>query len=307
MVAGKQGKEQRVRRIPGYHKRKPTAKPISIAAWNIRTLLDRKEAKRPERRTVIVTRELQRYKIDIATLSETIFLDKGQLNEVGSGYTIYWSGRRAERKAGVGFAIRTPLISRLESQLQGINDRIMTLRLPLSENAYATMISVYAPTMTNQGENKEAFYQQLDEVVRRVPADDKLIILGDLNARIGSNHTTWEGIIGQHGSGHENSNGKLLLSLCSQHNLSITNTFFQLNDAYKTTWMHPRSKHWHQIDFIICRRRDLHEFHITRVRRGAECSTDHHLFRSKVNLQVRRKRRPQGKKTSQKTECSESE
>ncbi|KAL8601070.1 hypothetical protein ACOMHN_040771 [Nucella lapillus] len=40
----------------------------------------------------------------------------------------------------------------------------MTLRLPLSENAYATMISVYAPTMTNQDENKKAFYQQLDEV-----------------------------------------------------------------------------------------------------------------------------------------------
>ncbi|KAL8594800.1 hypothetical protein ACOMHN_047517 [Nucella lapillus] len=176
----------------------------------------------------------------------------------------------------------------------------MTLRLPLSENAYATMISIYALTMTNQDENKEAFYQQLDEVVRRVPADDKLIILGDLNARIGSNHTTWESIIGQHGIGHENSNGKLLLSLCSQHNLSITNTFFQLNDAYKTTWMHPRSKHWHQIDFIICRRRDLHEFHITRVMRGAECSTDHHLLRSKVNLQVRRKRRPQGKKPPKK-------
>ncbi|KAL8614954.1 hypothetical protein ACOMHN_049105 [Nucella lapillus] len=123
----------------GYHKRKPTAKPINIAAWNVRTLLDQKEAKRPERRTALVTRELQRYKVDIAALSETRFLDKGQLSEVGSGYTLYWSGRRAERKAGVGFAIRTPLISQLESQPQGINDRIMTLRLPLSDNAYATM------------------------------------------------------------------------------------------------------------------------------------------------------------------------
>ncbi|KAL8567281.1 hypothetical protein ACOMHN_023324 [Nucella lapillus] len=155
---------------------------------------------------------------------------------------------------------------------------------------------VYAPTMTNQDEDKEAFYQQLDEVVRRVPADNKLIILGDVNARIGSKHTTWEGIIGQHGIGYENSNGKRLLSLCSQHKLAITNTFFQLNDAYKTTWMHPRSKHWHQIDFIICRQRDLRDFNITRAMRGAECSTDHHLLRSKVNRQVRRKRRPQGKK-----------
>ncbi|KAL8558053.1 hypothetical protein ACOMHN_022946 [Nucella lapillus] len=42
------------------------------------------------------------------------------------------------------------------------------------------------------------------------------------------------------------------------------------------------------------RQRDLHDFHITRAMRGAECSTDHHLLRSKVNLQVRNKRRPQG-------------
>ncbi|KAL8594076.1 hypothetical protein ACOMHN_016455 [Nucella lapillus] len=62
----------------GYRKRKMTAKPINIAAWNVRTLLDRKEAKRPERRMALVTRELQRYKIDIAALSETRFLDQGQ-------------------------------------------------------------------------------------------------------------------------------------------------------------------------------------------------------------------------------------
>ncbi|KAL8601008.1 hypothetical protein ACOMHN_030665 [Nucella lapillus] len=51
--------------------------------------------------------------------------------------------------------------------------------------------------MTNQDENKEAFYQQLDEVVRRVPADDKLIILGDLNTRIDSNHTTMTGAVAE--------------------------------------------------------------------------------------------------------------
>ena len=64
--------------------------------------------------------------------------------------------------------------------------------------------------------------------------------------------------------------------------------------------MHPRSKHWHQIDFIIWRRRDLRDFHITRAMRDAECSKDHILLRWKVNLQVRRKRRPRGKKPSKK-------
>ena len=63
------------------------------------------------------------------------------------------------------------------------------MRLPLSDNAYATLVSVYAPTITNHKKHKEAFYQQLDEVIRSVPAGDKLIILGDFNARVGSNHS----------------------------------------------------------------------------------------------------------------------
>ncbi|XP_074627031.1 uncharacterized protein LOC141885034 [Acropora palmata] len=181
----------------------------------------------------------------------------------------------------------------------------MTMRLPLQDNTNATLISVYAPTMTNPDDIKEVFYQQLDVVVRSVPTADRLIMLGDLNARIGSNHTAWTGIIGHHGIGQENSNGRFLLSLCSQHSLSVTNTLFKLKDAYKTTWMHPRSKHWHQLDFIICKQRDIHDFHITRAMRGAECSTDHLLLRSKVSFQIRRKRRPQGKKPPKKLDVSQ--
>ena len=223
----------------GYHKQKRIGKPLILATCDVGTLLDR--ANRPERRTALVTRELKQYNVDIAALSETRFLDKGEFSEVGSGYTIFWSGRKSESQAGVGFAVRTSFVSKLESQPKGISDRIMTMRLPLQDNTNATLISAYAPTMANPDDIKEVFYQQLDVVVRSVPTADRLIILDDLNARIGSNHTAWTGIIGHHGIGQENSNGRLLLSLCSQQSLSVTNTFFKLKDAYKTTWMHPRS------------------------------------------------------------------
>ena len=88
--------------------------------------------------------------------------------------------------------------SQLESQLQGISDRMMTTRFPLSDNAYATLVSVYAHTMTNQDEHKDAFYQELNKVIRSVPAGDRLIIMWDFRARIGSNHTAWAYIIGHH-------------------------------------------------------------------------------------------------------------
>ena len=73
-----------------------------------------------------------------------------------------------------------------------------------------------------------------------------------------------------------------------------------MKNHHKTTWMHPRSKHWHQIDHIICRQADAQDFRITIVMRGAECSTDHALLRSKVNILMKKKKRPQGKKPPKK-------
>nr|VZI38081.1 unnamed protein product [Spirometra erinaceieuropaei] len=90
---------------------------------------------RPERRTALVARELTRYKVDIAALSETRFSEQGQLEVVRAGYTFFWSGRpRAERRdAGVLLAIRNDIVGRLTSLPQGINDRLMSLRLPLRQ------------------------------------------------------------------------------------------------------------------------------------------------------------------------------
>ena len=66
---------------------------MQFAAWNVRTLMDTKNSKRPERMTAIIGHELSRYNIDIAALSETRLAETGDLTEVGAGYTFYWSGK----------------------------------------------------------------------------------------------------------------------------------------------------------------------------------------------------------------------
>ena len=58
--------------------------------------------------------------------------------------------------------------------------------------------------------------------------------------------------------------------------------------------MHPRSKHWHLIDYVIVRKRDRQDVLVTKAMCGAECWTDHRLIVSKVKLQIQPKRRPQG-------------
>ena len=107
---------------------------------------------------------------------------------------------------------------------------------------FATIISVYAPTMTSPDENKEAFYNQLASVLSGIRSTDKLLLIGDFNARIGRDNDKWPLVMGKHGVGKCNSNDELLLALCSEFVLIVTNTMFKQKDERKTTWMHPRSK-----------------------------------------------------------------
>lgn len=242
-----------------------------------------------DRRTALIGLELKQYSIDIAALCETRFAESGQLTEDTSGYTYFWSGLPAtdKRLHGVALVLRTPLADKLETLPKAVNERLITLRMPVNSKRYVTIIGAYAPTMTNEEPVKEQFYNDLSTLIVNTPKEDKLIILGDFNARVGSDHASWPKTIGRHGIGNCNSNGQLLLSTCQEHSLTITNTVFQLPAMHKNTWMHPRSKNWHLIDYVIVRSRDLQDVTITRVMRGAECQTDHRMVRSVLKLVVK--------------------
>nr|VZI39406.1 unnamed protein product [Spirometra erinaceieuropaei] len=299
------------RRPPAYSSSSPTptfrhrsrqtgrVSPLTLAAWNVRSLLDNARSNRPERRTALVTRELARYKVDIAALSETRFSEQGQLEEVGAGYTFFWSGRpRAERRdAGVAFAIRNDIVGRLPCLPQGINDRLMSLRLPLRRGGkFATIISAYAPTMTNPDAVKDKFYEDLHALLATVSKADKLIVLGDFNARVGTDHTAWRGVLGPHGLRGSNDNGLLLLRACAEHRLILTNTFFCLPEREKATWRHPRSRQWHLLDYVLVQRRDQRDVLVTKAIAGADGWTDHRLVISKMRIRLQPRRRPQGKR-----------
>ena len=251
----------------------------------MRTLID--SHKRTERKTAILAKELLRYNVDIAALCETRFAGQDQLVEPSAGYTIFWSGKseKEKRESGVGFAVRNSLVKKIEQPV-GVSDRIMKLRFPLAAGRYLTLVSVYAPTLASPEEDIASFYHALRSVLSSVPKTEMLVILGDLNARVGTDADVWPSI-GPYGVGKMNSNGLLLLQLCNEWNLVITNTFSQ--QKHKATWIHPQSKHGHMIDYIICRRGDLKSFCKVRVMRGADCETDHFMVRAKLLIVIRRK------------------
>ena len=181
----------------------------------------------------------------------------------------------------------TALLHCTQQSSIAIDERLMTLRHPLTKNRSVTSVSVYSPKLDSSDDEIDRFYDTLYSTIRTISRNGKIIMLGDFNARVGRNHVTWHGVIGHHVAGNMNSIGLQLLSLCSELGFAITKTFFQLNDKHKTSLMYPRSKHWHLIDNAIVRRRDMNAVLITIFMRGAECSNDHRLIRSTLRLTVR--------------------
>ena len=154
--------------------------------------------------------------------------------------------------------------------------------------------------MTSPKEVKEK-YDDLNIVIKAVPRCDKLILPGDFKARVGTDYKTWSSVIGKNGVGKCNGNGLLLLQSCAEHGLMITNTLFCLCTHNKTSWMHPQSKHWHLIDYVIKRRRDLQD---VRALCGAECWTGHRLIITKLKVHIQPPCQPQGKRVPKRLNIS---
>ncbi|BHF73369.1 hypothetical protein SprV_0401645000 [Sparganum proliferum] len=125
---------------------------------------------------------------------------------------------------------------------------------------------------------------------------DKLIVLGDFNARVGTDHATWRGVLGAHGLRGSNDNGLLLLRTCAEHRLILTNTFCCLPEREKATWRNPRSRQWHLLDYVLVRRPDQRDVLVIKAIEGADGWTDHRLVISKMHIRLQPRRRPQGKR-----------
>ena len=141
---------------------------------------------------------------------------------------------------------------------------------------------MFAPALQAETGVNEAFYRNLHNLLQPVDSKDKLLILGDFIARVGRDFELWKGVLGRYGIGKRNDNGCLLLELCSEHQLVITNTLFQQKDRFKPTWRHPCCKHCHLLDYILTRQCDTRDVLHTRVMPSADCYTDHRLVRCKV-------------------------
>ena len=116
-----------------------------------------------------------------------------------------------------------------------------------------TVIQACAPTSNAEEAEVEWFYEDLQDLLELTPQKDVLFIIGDWNAKVGSQETPR--VTGKFGLGIRNEAGQRLLEFCQENALVIANTLFQQHKRRLCTWTSPDDQHRHQINYILCSQR----------------------------------------------------
>ena len=104
-----------------------------------------------------------------------------------------------------------------------------------------TVIQVYAPVTNAEETEVEWFYEDLQDLLELTPQKDVLFIIGDWNAKVGSQETP--GVTGKFGLGMWIEAGQRLIEFCQENALVIANTRFQQHKRRLYTWTSPDGQH----------------------------------------------------------------
>ena len=139
-------------------------------------------------------------------------------------------------------------------------------------------ISQLSKSITSNAEEAEVerFYEDLQDLLERTPKKDVLFIIGDWNAKVGSQETP--GVTGKFGLGERNEAGQRLIEFCQENTVVIANTLFQQHKRRLYTWASPDGQHRNQIDYILCSQRWRSSTQSAKTRPGFDCGSDCELW-----------------------------
>ena len=128
-------------------------------------------------------------------------------------------------------------------------------------------------------------YEDLQDLLELTLKKDVLFIIGDWNAKVGSQETP--GVTGKFGLGEQNEAGQRLIEFCQENALVIV-TLFQQHKRRPYTWTSPDGQHQNQIDYILCSQRLRSSIQSAKTRPGADCGSDHEILIAKFRLKLKK-------------------
>ena len=169
----------------------------------------------------VVKQEMARVNIDILGICELKWTGMGEFNS--DDHYIYYCGQESLRRNRVAIMVN----KRIRNAVLGCNlknDRVISVHFQ-GKPFNMTIIQVCAPTSNAEEAEVERFYEDLQELLELTPKKDVLFIIGDWNAKVGSQETP--GVTRKFGLGVQNEAGQRLTQFCQENTLVTADTLFQ--------------------------------------------------------------------------------
>ena len=186
---------------------------LKIGTWKVRTLYEKGQFTN-------VQLEMKRLDIDVLGLCEVQWKGPGKITS--NDYTFTYSGRN-EHKNGVGLMMKND-IAKVVSGYWSVSERVMIVRIK-RKPFDLSIVQVYAPTSDRSDEKVDEFYEQLESAKKQSRSQDIVIVMGDLNDKVGKQR--FQDTVGPHGLGEKNERGENCIDWCLMHGHVILNTWFQ--------------------------------------------------------------------------------
>ena len=247
---------------------------LVLGTWNVRTL-------RPLGKLENAIREMEIRKIGILGVAEMRWTGSG-CSKKGSYMVLYSGGE--QHTEGVGMIISKKYTKSVMGFLP-ISRRVMVVKIE-GKPFNLAIIQAYAPTAEHSEEDIEEFYEDLEKACKHVASTDIMVVMGDMNAKIGKGRV--DRYVGEFGLGERNDRGDRLLEFCVEKDLFVANTHFQQPARRLYTWKSPGDVHRNQIDYIMVRKRFSNSVKDCRTYQGADINSDHSLLVSKMNFRLKK-------------------
>ena len=159
----------------------------------------------------VVKQEMARVNTDILGISELKWTGMGEY--ISEDHYIYYCGQESLRRNGVAIIVN----KRIQNAVLGCNlkkDRMISVHFQ-GKPYKITVIQVYDPTSNTEETEVEWFDEDLQDLLELTPQKDVLFIIGDWNAKVGSQETP--GVTGKFGLGVQNETGQRLIEFCQEN------------------------------------------------------------------------------------------
>ena len=130
---------------------------------------------------------------------------------------------------------------------------------------------------------KNGFYEALNECIKRFGEKGPVVIMGDMNARVGDEVV--EGVVRPCGVSGKNESGQRLVEFCLENNMKIGNTFFKKKRIHKWTWKSDINGEGALLDYVLVKGKDRVRLVDVNVLRGVGGGlSDHYLVEAKSKM-----------------------